>query len=87
MIKKLSDKDKKDWQNFVNSNEKLDNKDKIDSNTSSSYIEKSIDLHGYSLDEANKKTFEFIEYCFSLGVNKINIIRKCQKKMRIMVLK
>ena len=74
MIKKLSDKDKKDWQNFVNSNEKLDNKDKIDSNTSSSYIEKSIDLHGYSLDEANKKTFEFIEYCFSLGVNKINII-------------
>ena len=74
MIKKISDKDKKDWQKFVNSSEKLDNKDKNENNESSNHIEKTIDLHGYTLDEANKKISEFIENCFLQGVNKINII-------------
>ena len=74
MIKKISDKDKKDWEKFVNSSEKLDNKDRNEINESSNYIEKIIDLHGYTLDEANKKISEFIESCFLEGVNKINII-------------
>ena len=29
MIKKISDKDKKDWQEFINSSEKLENKEVI----------------------------------------------------------
>ena len=74
MIKKISDKDKQDWEKFINSSDKLENKDKSETNESSNYIEKSIDLHGYTLDEANKKISQFIEDCFFQGINKINII-------------
>ena len=74
MKKKISDKDKQDWEQFINSTEKLDNKDKNETNNISTYTEKSIDLHGYTLDEANKKIYQFIENCFLQGVNKINII-------------
>jgi len=72
--KKISDKDKQDWEKFINSSDKLDNKDKSETNESSRYIEKSIDLHGYTLDEANQKISQFIENCFLQGVSKINII-------------
>ena len=74
MKKRISDKDKQDWEKFINSSEKLDNKDKSETNESSNYIEKSIDLHGYTLDEANQKISQFIENSFLQGVNKINII-------------
>ena len=74
MKKKISDKDKKDWEIFVNSSEKLENKDKNQTIKFSNYIEKTIDLHGYTLKEANQKIFLFIEDCFYQGVNKINII-------------
>tara|TARA_Y100000590_G_scaffold456327_1_gene606697 strand:- start:267 stop:680 length:414 start_codon:yes stop_codon:yes gene_type:complete len=74
LTKKISDKDKKDWQNFINSSEKLLNKDNVNSFKKLNNIEKTIDLHGYTLDEANKKIFDFIENCFSQGVIKLNII-------------
>ena len=74
MTKKLSDRDKKVWQKFLNSNEKLENKDKIHFEISSNNFEKSIDLHGYTLDEANQKIYDFIEKSFNQGVSKINII-------------
>ena len=74
MSRKISDKDKKDWQNFINSKEKLENKEKKDKNMLVDNIDISIDLHGYTLDEANAKIYQFIENCFSRGVNKINII-------------
>jgi DNA-nicking Smr family endonuclease len=49
----ISDKDKKDWEDFLSNNEKLSNKDaKIDKKIS--FKTKSIDLHGYTLEEANK---------------------------------
>ena len=54
MTNKLSDKDKKDWKNFVESSEKLDNKD-IDNLDQLNVSEKIIDLHGYSLDEAKQE--------------------------------
>ena len=73
MTNKLSDKDKKDWKNFVESSEKLDNKD-IDNLDQLKVSEKIIDLHGYSLDEANKKIENFIESCYSKKVKKINVI-------------
>jgi DNA-nicking Smr family endonuclease len=72
--KKISEKDKKDWQDFLNSTDKLENKDQKNSSTSKRYIEKSIDLHGYTLEEANQKMTSFIEECFLDGVNKINVI-------------
>ena len=74
MTKKISNKDKEDWEKFINSSDKLDNKDKNEINISFDYIEKSIDLHGHSLEEANQKISQFIENCFIQGVNKINII-------------
>jgi DNA-nicking Smr family endonuclease len=72
--KKISDKDKKDWENFINNPESLEDKDKKDTEIFSGKFEKSIDLHGYTLDDANQKIFEFINYCFSHGFYKINII-------------
>ena len=74
MKKKISDKDKKDWENFINNPESLEDKDKKDTEIFSDKFEKSIDLHGYTLDDANQKIFEFINYCFSQEIYKINII-------------
>ena len=59
MTDKLSDKDKKDWQNFLNSSDKLENKDQ-DILKKNKVPEKSIDLHGFTLEEANKKISDFI---------------------------
>ena len=74
MTKKLSEKDKKDWQNFLNSSEKLNNKDKDISSKNKRIEEKIIDLHGFTLEEANKKISDFIVDCYENNVIKINII-------------
>ena len=74
MIKKITNKDKKDWLNFVKSDEKLDNKDSFGKKKNSIPIEKKIDLHGYSLDDANKKIFNFIMSCYEKNVSKITVI-------------
>ena len=74
MTNKLSDKDKKDWEKFVKGDGKVENKDKDLLNNNKQFFEKTIDLHGYSLEEANKKIFEFIENCYLNNVDKINII-------------
>ena len=74
MTKKLSHKDKKDWQNFLESSEKLDNKDKETLDHSDRIEEKVIDLHGLTLEEANQKVSEFIQDCYDQNVVKINII-------------
>ena len=73
MKNKLSDKDKKDWQNFLDSSEKLQNKD-LDQINNEIILERSIDLHGYTLEEANKKISEFLENCYLNKVKKINVI-------------
>jgi len=70
---KLSDKDKKDWQKFLKSSDKLHNKD-VDKVNSHIISERSIDLHGYTLEEANKKISKFIENCYVNKVKKINVI-------------
>ena len=74
MTKKLSDKDKKDWQNFLESSEKLDNKDREISEHQNRVEEKVIDLHGFTLEEANQKVSEYIQDCYEKNVIKINII-------------
>ena len=73
MINKLSDKDKKDWQNFLDSSEKLQSKDSYQLNDKI-ISERSIDLHGYTLEEANKLISEFIDSCYINKVKKVNII-------------
>ncbi len=74
MINKLSDKDKKDWEKFVKGDEKVENKDKTYLNDNKQFLEKTIDLHGYTLEEANKKIFQYIEDCYLNNIDKINII-------------
>ena len=73
MTNKLSEKDKKDWQKFLDSSEKLQAKD-IEQSKSKNIFEMSIDLHGFTLEEANKEISEFIENCYSNKVKKINVI-------------
>ena len=65
MNKKISKKDQKDWDNFLNSKDKLFNKDKSDDNENFSQVKK-IDLHGYSLDQANEKVKNLIASALSL---------------------
>ena len=74
MIKKISPKDKRDWENFINSKDKLENKDFNFSQNTKNIIEKTLDLHGYSLNEASIKIIDFIEKSYAGNVNKINII-------------
>ncbi len=74
MIKKLSNKDKIDWLNFINNNEKLNNKDISEKKNKFDKLERVIDLHGYSLENANKVIDEFIQICFSQKISKITII-------------
>ena len=73
MNSKISDKDKKDWENFLSNNEKLSDKDKINS-FKKEYITNSFDLHGFTLDDANKKIYELINTSYSQGVNKLIIV-------------
>ena len=73
MTNKLSDKDKKDWQDFLDSSDKLQSKD-LDQLKNQIISERSIDLHGYTLDEANKRISEFIETCYVNKVKKVNVI-------------
>ena len=73
MNNKLSEKDKKDWENFLNNKDPLEVKDQ-ELSQKKSIIEKSIDLHGITLNEANNKIYKFIKYCHENNVKKINVI-------------
>ena len=75
MNKKLSDKDKKDWQHFISSEEKVQNKDlSLSSLETNKKLIKNIDLHGFSLENANRTIGEFINRCFKTNVSKITVI-------------
>ena len=75
MKRKISDKDKKDWKNFISNKEKLSNKDLyLSNNKIKKEIIKTIDLHGFSLENANNVIEEFIIQCFKKNVNKIIVI-------------
>ena len=73
MNNNISNKDKKDWNNFINSKEKLPNKDKKFQNKKI-FKTKSIDLHGYTLDEANKTIENFINKAYLEGINKLIVV-------------
>jgi DNA-nicking Smr family endonuclease len=74
LIKKISDKDKKDWENFISNNEKIPNKDFFSKKNIRQEKIKKIDLHGYTLEEANKAVESFIKKCFDESVTKIIVI-------------
>jgi len=73
--KKLSDKDLKDWNKFIKSKDKINPKDELNelpiNKNKSTFV---IDLHGYSLDQANKFVEKTINECFEKQFSIINII-------------
>ena len=73
MSSDISEKDKKDWEAFVSSDEKIPNKD-LSSVKQNNFKEKSIDLHGYTLDEANKIIEKFIYKSFKEKINKLIVV-------------
>ena len=73
MTDNISEKNKKDWEKFLSSNEKLPNKDaafkkKVFLKT------KSIDLHGYTLEQANKFIEDFIIKSYEEKINKLIVV-------------
>ena len=75
MSKKLSDKDLRDWENFIKSKDRISSKEELNKNQINK--KKStfkIDLHGFSLDQANKFIEKTINDCFEKEVSKLNII-------------
>ncbi len=73
MTRDISEKDKKDWENFLSKKEKLPNKDlRIKSNSSPKV--KSIDLHGFTLEQANSIVKNFINKSLDQNVNKLIVV-------------
>ena len=73
MTDEISEKDKKDWENFLSKKEKLPNKDnKIEKKISLKI--RTIDLHGYTLEHANKTIEDFIKKSFEEKINKLIVV-------------
>ena len=73
MNNKISDKDKKDWEDFLSNEEKLPNKDFVISKKKTSRI-KEIDLHGFNLEQANTKIEKIINDSYQNGTFKIIVV-------------
>ena len=73
MNKKISDKDKKDWEDFLLNKESLPNKDFVSINDKK-IKSRSIDLHGYTLTSANETIKDFIENSYNEGYRKLIIV-------------
>ena len=69
-----SDQDKQDWKDFLNNKEKIPNKDFVHKKNIRYERIKKIDLHGYTIEEANKAIEQFIQKCFDEDVTKIIVI-------------
>ena len=73
MKNNISDKDKKDWEEFLSSDEKLPNKD-LKFSKKKTLKTKHIDLHGFTLEQANITITNFIENCYQNSVSKIIVV-------------
>ena len=73
MSNKISEKDKKDWEEFLSKNEKLPNKD-LENIKKKTLKTKNIDLHGLTLDKANKIIEKFINSSYEEGISKLIVI-------------
>ena len=73
MTAKISDKDKEDWIKFINKNEKIENKD-TDIKENAIIQRKTIDLHGYTIRDANLAVSNLILSSYNKGVKKLKII-------------
>ncbi len=83
MNDKLTDKDKKDWNNFVSSKDQIPNKDQEENIINNNKLTKLIDLHGFSLESANKVIEKFIINSYEVGVEKIIIVTGKGKRSKV----
>ena len=74
MNKKITEKDKKDWQEFLDRKDSLEIKDEKIFKENFNIFERSIDLHGCTLDEANEVITRFIKNSSKDKVTKIKVI-------------
>jgi len=70
---KISDKDKKDWEKFLSRKENFVDKDEVLLKKKIAKF-RQIDLHGYSLEEANTEIKKLIEHSYENGLNKLIVI-------------
>jgi DNA-nicking Smr family endonuclease len=70
---KISNKDKRDWQSFISSKDKIPNKD-YKPQANNPLKVKSIDLHGYTLEQANIAIEKFILKSFEEKVSKLIVV-------------
>ena len=73
MTDNISDKDKKAWEKFISGDERLPNKDNKFQKKKTLKI-KSIDLHGYTLEGANRTIENFITKSYEDGINKLIVV-------------
>ena len=73
MNTKISDKDKNDCEEFLSKDEKLPNKDNFEKKKKIDKI-KSLDLHGYTLNEANQIIENFINKSYEDNISKLVIV-------------
>ena len=75
MNSKLTDKDKKDWRKFTSSSDKVPNKDfKLNKKNIEENTKRIIDLHGFSLENANKIVEGFINNSYQEGIKKVIVV-------------
>ena len=75
MKKKPTLEDLNVWKKFIFSKKPIKDKDAyLDQNKSGRFLTKKIDLHGYTLDEANLKTKELILSYYKQNIYKVIII-------------
>ncbi len=73
MNSKISEKDKKTWEEFLSKDQKLPNKDNFQTEIKSKKT-RSLDLHGKTLDEANQIIENFIRKSYEDKVHKLIIV-------------
>ena len=83
MKKKLTDKDKKDWEDFTLGNHKIFDKDLLLKNSINKKISSFIDLHGFSLENANKTVEKLINNSYKEGVKKITVVTGKGKRSKV----
>ena len=73
MNSKISEKDKKTWEEFLSNNQKLPDKDNIQ-NKKIIKKTRSLDLHGENLDQANSIIENFIKKSYEDRIQKLIIV-------------
>ena len=73
MNSKISEKDKKTWNEFLSNDQKLPNKDNFQTEIKVNRT-RSLDLHGKTLDEANRVIENFIRKSYQEKIHKLIIV-------------